>query len=170
MEREWRRRRRRRRPLAPGASSKWAAYIATLPETLDAPLFWTSEQLAELEGTQLLQNAAGYDSYVRAGTQCKLNSFDPWIERRLVSTSLNHVEFKTGFKLPFKFNVCRYTTPLHSAPLRSTCSFGPLVHSSVHSLVHRSAPYPRGESRRPPSLDTRFVSRARAPPTTTEGR
>lgn len=57
--------------LARGASSKWAAYVATLPETLDAPLFWTSEQLAELQGTQLLQNAAGYDSYVRGTYQAR---------------------------------------------------------------------------------------------------
>lgn len=55
--------------LTTGAKSKWAAYIATLPETLDAPLFWTSEQLAELEGTQLLTNAGGYDSYVRGTYQ-----------------------------------------------------------------------------------------------------
>jgi len=39
--------------------------VATLPAALDAPLFWTPPQLAELAGTQLLQNAAGYDSYVR---------------------------------------------------------------------------------------------------------
>lgn len=50
---------------AAGAKSKWAAYVATLPAVLDAPLFWTSEQLAEIEGTQLFTNAAGYDSYVR---------------------------------------------------------------------------------------------------------
>ena len=38
---------------------------------MDAPLFWSSEELAELAGTQLLANAAGYDSYVR-GTHAAL--------------------------------------------------------------------------------------------------
>ena len=37
--------------------SMWEAYIKTLPRTLDAPLFWTSPQLEELAGTQLLAGA-----------------------------------------------------------------------------------------------------------------
>lgn len=52
-----------------GSASKWAPYVATLPAALDAPLFWTAEELGELAGTQLLQNAAGYDSYVRGTYQ-----------------------------------------------------------------------------------------------------
>ena len=39
---------------------------------------------------------------------CKLNSFDPWIERRLVSNSYG-MKLKNGFKLPFTFNLCTAT-------------------------------------------------------------
>ena len=48
-----------------GAGSKFAAYVKTLPEALDSPLFWSAEELSEIAGTQLLDSAAGYDSYVR---------------------------------------------------------------------------------------------------------
>lgn len=45
--------------------SKWNEYIKCLPGTLSAPLFWTAEELGQIAGSQLFQNAAGYDSYVR---------------------------------------------------------------------------------------------------------
>jgi len=48
-----------------GAESKYAAYVKTLPEVLHSPLFWNAEELSEIQGTQLLDNAAGYDGYVR---------------------------------------------------------------------------------------------------------
>lgn len=85
-------------PLPPGASSKWAAYVATLPETLDAPLFWTSEQLAELEGTQLLQNAAGYDSYVRG-------TYQAWGGKGLGGGISSHFTLHTSHSFSF---VCLY--------------------------------------------------------------
>jgi len=48
-----------------GAKAKFAAYIASLPRALDSPLFWTGDELETIAGTQLLDNAAGYDGYVR---------------------------------------------------------------------------------------------------------
>ena len=48
-----------------GEESKYAAYVKTLPEVLHSPLFWNAEELSEIQGTQLLDNAAGYDGYVR---------------------------------------------------------------------------------------------------------
>ena len=48
-----------------GPRSTFAAYVETLPETLHAPLFWSAEELGEIQGTQLLDNAAGYDGYLR---------------------------------------------------------------------------------------------------------
>jgi len=48
-----------------GDKAKFAAYAKTLPRTLDAPLFWSAEELAMIAGTQLLDNAAGYDAYIR---------------------------------------------------------------------------------------------------------
>lgn len=56
-----------------GEASRWAPYVATLPAALDAPLFWSAEEIGELAGTQLLANAAGYDAYVR-GTWAQLKS------------------------------------------------------------------------------------------------
>ena len=45
--------------------SAFACVVETLPETLHAPLFWSAEELGEIQGTQLLDNAAGYDGYLR---------------------------------------------------------------------------------------------------------
>ena len=62
---------------AVGPKSKWAAYVAALPTTLEAPLFWTAEEVGALAGTQLLDTAAGYDSYVRSTwTRLKDSVFD----------------------------------------------------------------------------------------------
>ena len=58
---------------ARGDESRWSAYIKTLPELLDAPLFWSADELAALAGSQLFQNAAGYDAYVR-GTYARLKA------------------------------------------------------------------------------------------------
>ena len=62
---------------AVGPKSKWAAYVAALPTNLEAPLFWTAEEVGALAGTQLLDTAAGYDSYVRGTwTRLKDSVFD----------------------------------------------------------------------------------------------
>lgn len=49
-----------------GSASDFAPYVGALPKTLDSPLFWSAEELRELAGTQLLDNAASYDSYLRS--------------------------------------------------------------------------------------------------------
>lgn len=46
-------------------SSKWRPYLDTLPKTLDSPLFWSDEELAELEGTQLLGSVVGYFEFLQ---------------------------------------------------------------------------------------------------------
>ena len=56
-----------------GDDSRWRAYLQTLPARLDAPLFWSADELEGLKGSQLFQNAAGYDAYVR-GTHKQLAS------------------------------------------------------------------------------------------------
>ena len=48
-----------------GSKAKFAAYVKTLPKRLDSPLFWSAEELGMLNGTQLLDSAAGYDAYLR---------------------------------------------------------------------------------------------------------
>lgn len=45
-------------------NSRWRPYIEILPENLDSPLFWSDEELTELEGTQLLGSILGYKEYV----------------------------------------------------------------------------------------------------------
>lgn len=47
-------------------NSKWRPYIDTLPDSLDSPLFWSDEELAELQGTQLLGSVLGYRQYVES--------------------------------------------------------------------------------------------------------
>lgn len=49
-----------------GSASDFAPYVDALPKSLDSPLFWSAEELSELAGTQLLDNAASYDSYLRS--------------------------------------------------------------------------------------------------------
>ncbi|KAI5062087.1 hypothetical protein GOP47_0022626 [Adiantum capillus-veneris] len=45
-------------------SSPWRSYIDILPHTLDSPLFWSDEELAQIEGTQLLGSISGYHQHV----------------------------------------------------------------------------------------------------------
>ncbi|GLJ51996.1 hypothetical protein SUGI_1105260 [Cryptomeria japonica] len=45
-------------------NSPWRPYLNILPETLDSPMFWSEEELAELQGTQLLSSTLGYKDYV----------------------------------------------------------------------------------------------------------
>eukprot|EP00959_Pyramimonas_sp_CCMP1952_P379896 7958410-Pyramimonas_sp.AAC.6 len=33
-----------------GAASEWAPYISLLPSTMDMPLFWSEDELREIEG------------------------------------------------------------------------------------------------------------------------
>eukprot|EP00854_Cymbomonas_tetramitiformis_P009804 gene9804-11612_t len=47
------------------SDSKWSPYIEILPETLDLPLFWSDEELSELQGTQVLESSLNYRSYVQ---------------------------------------------------------------------------------------------------------
>ncbi len=41
-------------------SSAWGPYIASLPKEVDLPLFWSEQELQELQGTQLLNSVEGY--------------------------------------------------------------------------------------------------------------
>jgi hypothetical protein len=43
-----------------GSSSPYKGYIDALPPVLNTPLFWTDEELALLEGTQLQQSVMAY--------------------------------------------------------------------------------------------------------------
>ncbi|KAK6931266.1 SET domain [Dillenia turbinata] len=45
--------------------SKWKIYLDVLPETTDATIFWSDEELSELEGTQLLCTTLSVKEYVQ---------------------------------------------------------------------------------------------------------
>eukprot|EP00238_Polyblepharides_amylifera_P015097 CAMPEP_0196582864 /NCGR_PEP_ID=MMETSP1081-20130531/41028_1 /TAXON_ID=36882 /ORGANISM="Pyramimonas amylifera, Strain CCMP720" /LENGTH=476 /DNA_ID=CAMNT_0041903577 /DNA_START=158 /DNA_END=1588 /DNA_ORIENTATION=- len=47
-------------------ASKWGPYIKLLPQHLPLPMFWEDAELAELEGTQVLQSSLEYREYVEA--------------------------------------------------------------------------------------------------------
>jgi len=53
--------------LEKGESSFYAPYLSYLREAtvLESPLFWSTEDVNAIAGSQLLDDAAGYDSYVR---------------------------------------------------------------------------------------------------------
>lgn len=40
--------------------SAWGPYMASLPKEVDLPLFWSEQELQELEGTQLFTSVEGY--------------------------------------------------------------------------------------------------------------
>ncbi|KAI3987708.1 hypothetical protein MKX01_028442 [Papaver californicum] len=44
--------------------SKWSSYLEILPERTDSTIFWSEEELSELQGTQLLSTTLGVKEYV----------------------------------------------------------------------------------------------------------
>ncbi|KAK4741394.1 hypothetical protein SAY87_024982 [Trapa incisa] len=45
--------------------SKWRVYLDILPGATDSTIFWSEEELAELQGTQLLRTTLGVKEYVK---------------------------------------------------------------------------------------------------------
>lgn len=45
--------------------SKWGVYLDILPELTDSTVFWSEEELAEVQGTQLLSTTLGVKEYVQ---------------------------------------------------------------------------------------------------------
>ncbi|XP_078429596.1 rubisco methyltransferase family protein [Wolffia australiana] len=54
------------RERAKGAESFWKPYLDILPASTDSPLFWSEEQLSELQGTQLLNTVQGVKDFLRS--------------------------------------------------------------------------------------------------------
>lgn len=52
------------REKALGSSSPWSPYINILPPFTNSPLFWSQEELSQLQGTQLLRTTEGVKDYV----------------------------------------------------------------------------------------------------------
>ncbi|XP_047049999.1 fructose-bisphosphate aldolase-lysine N-methyltransferase, chloroplastic-like [Lolium rigidum] len=54
------------REAARGADSLWAPYLAILPRHTDSTIFWSEEELLEIQGTQLLSTTMGVKEYVQS--------------------------------------------------------------------------------------------------------
>ncbi|KAF0912980.1 hypothetical protein E2562_019784 [Oryza meyeriana var. granulata] len=54
------------REAARGADSPWAPYLAILPRQTDSTIFWSEEELLEIQGTQLLSTTMGVKEYVQS--------------------------------------------------------------------------------------------------------
>ncbi|CAL5088390.1 unnamed protein product [Urochloa decumbens] len=54
------------REVARGADSPWAPYLAILPRQTDSTIFWSEEELLEIQGTQLLSTTVGVKEYVQS--------------------------------------------------------------------------------------------------------
>ncbi|KAG8056725.1 hypothetical protein GUJ93_ZPchr0002g24658 [Zizania palustris] len=54
------------REAARGAHSPWAPYLAILPSQSDSTIFWSEEELLEIQGTQLLSTTMGVKEYVQS--------------------------------------------------------------------------------------------------------
>jgi [ribulose-bisphosphate carboxylase]-lysine N-methyltransferase len=50
---------------AKGGASRWAAYLTSLPADTGSPLQWGQEDLAELQGSQLLGTVEAYRAYFK---------------------------------------------------------------------------------------------------------
>nr|GMD18362.1 ribulose-1,5 bisphosphate carboxylase/oxygenase large subunit N-methyltransferase, chloroplastic [Ipomoea batatas] len=48
-----------------GGDSKWKFYLDVLPECTDSTIYWSEEELAEIQGTQLLSTTIGVIDYVQ---------------------------------------------------------------------------------------------------------
>ncbi|ERM94564.1 hypothetical protein AMTRI_Chr04g190680 [Amborella trichopoda] len=46
--------------------SPWCPYLDILPQKLDSPLYWSEEELTEIQGTQLLSTTLGVKEYVQS--------------------------------------------------------------------------------------------------------
>lgn len=42
------------------SGSEWSAYVLALPESVGTPLFWSDQQLSQIQGTQLLESVLSY--------------------------------------------------------------------------------------------------------------
>ncbi|KAL7260665.1 hypothetical protein ACSBR1_006351 [Camellia fascicularis] len=49
-----------------GDDSKWRYYIDILPEYTDSTIYWSEEELSEIQGTQLLSTTLGVKEYVQS--------------------------------------------------------------------------------------------------------
>ncbi|KAI8021181.1 hypothetical protein LOK49_LG03G00688 [Camellia lanceoleosa] len=49
-----------------GDDSKWRYYIDILPEYTDSTIYWSEEELSEIQGTQLLSTTMGVKEYVQS--------------------------------------------------------------------------------------------------------
>ncbi|KAJ8461208.1 hypothetical protein OPV22_034134 [Ensete ventricosum] len=54
------------RERALGTASPWHPYLDILPPTTNSTIFWTEEELSEIEGTQLLNTTMGAKEYVES--------------------------------------------------------------------------------------------------------
>ncbi|XP_064971672.1 LOW QUALITY PROTEIN: fructose-bisphosphate aldolase-lysine N-methyltransferase, chloroplastic [Musa acuminata AAA Group] len=54
------------RERALGTASPWHPYLGILPPTPNSTIFWSEEELSEIEGTQLLSTAMGAKEYVES--------------------------------------------------------------------------------------------------------
>ncbi|TVU09509.1 hypothetical protein EJB05_42986, partial [Eragrostis curvula] len=54
------------REAARGPKSPWAPYLAILPRQTDSTIFWSEEELLEIQGTQLLSTTMGVKDYVQS--------------------------------------------------------------------------------------------------------
>ena len=80
-----------------GAESKFAEYVRCLPTTLTAPLFWTAEELSLIQGSQLFQNAAGYDMYVRSTYQTLKDTVFDANEKIFPDSNFSEAQFLWAF-------------------------------------------------------------------------
>ncbi|KAJ0988277.1 hypothetical protein J5N97_006633 [Dioscorea zingiberensis] len=51
---------------AKGDASAWRPYLDILPHSTDSTIFWSEEELAEIQGTQLLSTTLGVKEYVQS--------------------------------------------------------------------------------------------------------
>ncbi|KAK1630766.1 hypothetical protein QYE76_005081 [Lolium multiflorum] len=54
------------REAARGGDSLWAPYLAILPRQTDSTIFWSEQELLEIQGTQLLSTTMGVKEYVQS--------------------------------------------------------------------------------------------------------
>ena len=147
-----------------GPRSTFAAYAGTLPETLHAPLFWSAEELGEIQGTQLLDNAAGYDGYLR-GVYEELR--DGLFAKYPDIFDVDGAFDESSFRWAFGILRSRTMAPLEGANIALVPGIDLINHSGSFSFRARSQSTRAETPSAPPALPKKPATAPATPPSPT---
>ncbi|KAG0482665.1 hypothetical protein HPP92_010749 [Vanilla planifolia] len=80
------------REKALGAASSWRPYVDILPLETDSPIFWSEEELSQIQGTQLLKTTLGVKEHI----QCEFTKLEDEVllpNKHLFTSTITAADF-----------------------------------------------------------------------------